>query len=78
MWELVKTGTSGVVGLWRMRILSCTTMPVYEGRATLQCLSESGPSTKADDSGHAGKHAAEWCGQNFHEVNQPHSSSAYI
>lgn len=23
---------------------------------------------RADDSGHAGKHAAEWCGQNFHEV----------
>jgi protein phosphatase PTC1 len=23
--------------------------------------------------GHAGKHAAEWCGQHFHEVRQPSS-----
>ena len=26
--------------------------------------------------GHAGKHAAEWCGQHFHEVRSPPATGA--
>lgn len=28
--------------------------------------------------GHAGKHAAEWCGQNFHEVSPPRTGDHLV
>ncbi len=65
----MRTGISGVAGLWRMLIRSCTTMLAYGVRDISRCSSEQCASSQADCSGHAGKHAAEWCGQNFHEVS---------
>lgn len=71
-WGSVKIGIGDVGGLWKTRIASSMTLPVSRVKGTLPFSSEwshflQRSNLTCFNSGHAGKHAAEWCGQNFHE-----------
>jgi len=70
----VKTRTRDVGELWRILIVSFTTIVESGDKGTLPSSSKLLTlewNSQLISSGHAGKHAAEWCGQNFHEVSYP-------